>query len=272
MTKYKLLAFDYDGTAAKDGCLPTERVRSAIAAARSRGVVAVLATGRPYTSAKRYAEALGLDTPVICFQGAMVRELADGQHTLFVEPTPAEAMAEIMALATERGLELLVYDEDAIFGVDGARGTPFYEHWFGVVPIFLRSFREIADRFTDEARTPLKAMFVGSPEENDSFQEELVRLFGDRLGIVRSHAMFVEVHSPRASKGHSLSFLAGHFGIAQSETVAVGDSGNDLSMIEWAGLGVAMGNARPDVLARADAIAPSVDDDGLAFVLERYFA
>jgi len=103
---YKLLAFDYDGTAAIDGQLPTQRVRQAVAAARAQGAILVLATGRPYDSAARYALALGLDAPVICFQGAMVREISGEKRPLFVEPSPADAMQEILMLAEERGLEL----------------------------------------------------------------------------------------------------------------------------------------------------------------------
>ena len=82
--------------------------------------------------------------------------------------------------------------------------------------------------------------------------------------------MFVEVHSTEASKGHGLRFLARHYGIPQAETIAVGDSGNDNSMIEWAGLGVAMGNSLPEVFAAANEVAPPVEEDGLAHVIEKY--
>lgn len=268
---YRLIAFDYDGTAARDGNMPSERVRAAIAAARGRGALTVLATGRPYDSAKGYAEALGLDTPVICFQGAMVRELVGDRRVLFVEPAPADAMAEILSLADERALELVVYVGDTMFAVDRGRESGFYKHWFGVPTTFVRSYGELADDLAATGSAPLKGLFIGSAEKNDSFHEELVRRFGDRLGVVRSHEMFVEVHSKQASKGHSLRFLAGYYGVSQDETIAVGDAGNDISMIEWAGLGIAMANGSPAVRASADEIAPSVADDGLADVLERYF-
>ncbi len=268
---YKLIAFDYDGTAARDGCFPTERVRAAIAGARQRGAVTVLATGRPYDSARGYAQALGLDTPVICFQGAMVRELDGDRRVLFVEPAPPGAMREVLALADERALELVVYAGDTMFAVDRGRESGFYKHWFGVPTTFVRSYGALADHLAATGSALLKALFIGSAEGNELFHEELVRRFGDRLGVVRSHEMFVEVHSKQASKGHSLRFLAGYYGVPQDETIAVGDAGNDISMIEWAGLGIAMANGSPAVRARADAIASSVEEDGLADVLERYF-
>ena len=88
--------------------------------------------------------------------------------------------------------------------------------------------------------------------------------------MLRSHELFTEVTPPNASKGNALAFLADHYGIAKGETIAVGDSDNDISMIRWAGLGVAMGNAAPEVIAAADRVAPSVFDDGLAAVVEEY--
>lgn len=267
---YRLLAFDYDGTAAIDGQFPTERVCQAIHAARARGVIAVLATGRPYASAARYAAALGLDAPVICFQGAMVRELAGEKRVLYVEPAPSAAMCEVLAMADERNLELNVYDADVMFAMERGRPAEFYERWFGMPMRFMRSYAEICDRFAAAGTSPLKGLFIGPPETNDAFRNELRERFAGRLEVVRSHDMFVEVHSKEASKGHGLKFLAEHYGIPQMETIAVGDSGNDSSMIEWAGLGVAMGNALPEVFAAASVVAPPVTEDGLADVIEKY--
>ena len=267
---YKLLAFDYDGTAAVGGQLPTERVRQAVADARVQGAILVLATGRPYDSAMRYAQALDIDAPVICFQGAMVREICGEKRLLFVEPAPADAMCEILALADERGLELNLYSEERMYAVERGRPASFYERWFGVKIEFVRSYPEMCDLFAAMGRSPLKGLFIGAPETNGAFRDELSRRFAGRLAVVRSHDMFVEVHSIEASKGHGLRFLSQHYGVSQAETIAVGDSGNDCSMIEWAGLGVAMANASPDVLAVADVVAPSVTQDGLADVIEHY--
>lgn len=267
---YKLLAFDYDGTAAVGGQPPTDRVRQAVSAARDHGAILVLATGRPYASAADYAQTLDLDAPVICFQGAMVREICGGKRLLFLEPAPADAMCEILALADERGLELNLYSEERMYVVDRGRPASFYERWFGVEMEFVKSYPEMCDVFAAMGRPPLKGLFIGAPETNGAFRDELSQRFAGRLAAVRSHDMFVEVHSTQASKGHGLRFLAQYYGVSQAETIAVGDSGNDCSMIEWAGLGVAVANASPDVLSVADVIAPSVTDDGLADVIERY--
>ncbi len=253
-----------------DGGLPSPRVQDAITAARTAGVITVLATGRPYNSASHYAEALHLDAPVICYQGAMVRELTGAQRVLYCEPAPADAMCEVLTLAEERNLELNVYGEDCMYVVSHDRPIEFYERWFGMPIRLAKSYAEICDLFAADGKTPLKGLFIGPAETNGAFRDELRERFAGRLAVVRSHDLFVEVHSLDASKGHGLKFLADYFGIPQAETIAVGDSGNDNSMIAWAGLGVAMGNALPEVLEVADVVAPPVEADGLADVIEHY--
>lgn len=267
---YRLLAFDYDGTAADDGALPSPRVREAVAAAQAAGVRLVLATGRSYASASGYAAALGLHDPVICVQGAVVRDLTGDRSVLLTEPVPRESFREVLAFAEQRRLDLNLYSEDALYHVHMHYPQAFYDRWFGMPMFHVDSFDEACERLAAQRQHPLKGLFIGEPDDNDRLIIELEERFGGRLTVVRSHALFVEVISPRASKGQALAFLADRFGIAQADTVAVGDSGNDISMIRWAGLGVAMGNASPDVKAVAGWIAPPVGEDGLADVIQSF--
>lgn len=281
---YRLLAMDLDGTAIVDGQMPTAAVQQAVAAAQARGVQVVVATGRPYNSARRYAAALGVTAPVICFQGAVVKELTGAQATLWADPLPEGPLAELITFAETRHLDLTLYSERAIYIAVMYQPESFYEQWFGLT---LRRVQRLSDALAEirgEGLVPLKALFIGEPAANDRLFVELRERFADRrssskdgtsssedrLAIVRSHALFVEATSPRASKGNALAFIARHLGISQAETIAIGDSGNDLSMVEWAGLGVAMANASPETLAAADWVAPSVDEDGVVAVIERF--
>jgi Cof subfamily protein (haloacid dehalogenase superfamily) len=200
----------------------------------------------------------------------MVRELAGEKRVLYVEPAPADAMCEVLAMADERNLELNVYGEEAMHVIERGRPAEFYEQWFGMPMRPARSYAEICERFAAEGKSPLKGLFIGPSETNDAFRDELRQRFAGRLEVVRSHDLFVEVHSLDASKGHGLKFLSEHFDIPRAETMAVGDSGNDSSMIAWAGLGVAMGNALPEVFAVATEVAPPVMEDGLAYVIEKH--
>jgi hydroxymethylpyrimidine pyrophosphatase-like HAD family hydrolase len=100
---------------------------------------------------------------------------------------------------------------------------------------------------------------------------QLVKTFvGPRANVVQSHAMFVEINPLGADKGSALKLLTTDLGIAREHVMAIGDQGNDATMVEWAGLGVAMGNANAITKAVADWIAPAIDDDGAAVAIEKF--
>jgi Cof subfamily protein (haloacid dehalogenase superfamily) len=270
MTHYRLIAIDLDGTAVTEGQLPTAGVRRAVADAEARGVRVVLATGRPYASALTYAASLGLHNPIICYQGALVKETCDQCATLFSEPMPRAPLMDLLAVAEAWDLDLNLYSERAIYFSQMRRSREFYDLWFGLLLQQVSSLAAGLRAIETEGLAPLKCLIIGESDENDRVTPQLQAHFAGRLAVYRSHALFVEAVSPVVSKGRALAFLAEHYGIAREETIAVGDSGNDLSMVEWAGVGVAMGNAIPEVLAAADWLAPSVEDDGVAAVIERY--
>ena len=267
---YRLLAFDLDGTAAQDGGLPTPRVSGALAAARAAGLRVVLATGRSYAAARKYALALGLVDPLISSQGALVRELTPPHARLLKETLPLGPLSEFLDLAQEWDLDASLYGEDEYFVTEMRRSARFHDRWFGLPMIEVASFNDALRILAAKGEAPIKALVTAEPAEADRLAPLLTERFAGRLTVVRSHAMFTELVPTRASKGNAVAFLASRYGIPRSETVAVGDSGNDISMIRWAGLGVAMGNATPDVLAAADWVAPTVAEDGLAATIERF--
>jgi Cof subfamily protein (haloacid dehalogenase superfamily) len=267
---YRLLALDLDGTTLEGGQPPTPRVKEAIAAAVARGVHVVVATGRPYVSARRYAAALDLCTPVICFQGALVKECGGDERALFAEAVPEAPFAEVVAFAQARRVELNIYTEDRIYHGPTAHSPEFYDLWFGLTAQPVASLADTYETLRSQARPVFKGLFIGEAIDADRLTIELRELMGDRLTVMRSHPLFVEVTSPHVSKGNALAFLAGWYGIPRSQTIAVGDSGNDVSMVAWAGLGVAVANATSDVLAAADWVAPPVTEEGVVAVIERF--
>jgi Cof subfamily protein (haloacid dehalogenase superfamily) len=267
---YRLLCFDYDGTAADGGHFPTQRVREAVSAAQRAGARVVLATGRSFGAAYRYAEALGLRDEVITYQGAVVKEMAPPHATLVREVLPLEPLADFLTMAEARDLDLSLYGEEEYYVTAQRRSPEFHRRWFGPPYYQVRSYAEALSALQAKGQMPIKGLMIVEPGEGEPLAAELHALFGGRLTVLRSHELFTEVTSPNASKGNALAFLAARYGIAQAETIAVGDSDNDISMIRWAGLGVAMGNAAPEVIAAADWVAPPVTDDGLAVVIEKY--
>ncbi len=268
--KYRLLAIDLDGTAIQLGQMPTPRVKQAVAAASARGVRVVVATGRPFASARKFQAALELETPLVCYQGALVKEVLDQQHTLLDQPLAEETLVEVIDLAQKRGWEFNLYSQDFIYLAQMNHPESFYERWFGLPCAPVSSLAEALRIMRSTETRPLKGMFLGEPEEIDRVTPEVQEMFGDRFSVVRSHSLFSEITAPGVSKGSALAFLAECYDIDRTETIAAGDNGNDLTMIEWAGLGIAMANATHEAIAAADWVAPSVTEDGIAALIDRF--
>ncbi len=121
-----------------------------------------------------------------------------------------------------------------------------------------------------EQHEPMKFLIVAEPAEADRIETQMRRLAGGRMQVVRSHAMFVEGNPLQVSKGDALRRLSAHVSVAQEQVMAVGDQDNDVPMIAWAGVGVAMGNGSPAAKRASDWIAPPLAEDGAAVAIERF--
>jgi hydroxymethylpyrimidine pyrophosphatase-like HAD family hydrolase len=159
----------------------------------------------------------------------------------------------------------VLYTEDAVFAADGHYPDIFH-HILSREPMTWVSDLSIVL----EQHPPVKFMIVAEPPEADRIEAELRERFGGRMGVMRSHEIVVEGSAPGVSKGDGLRRLAAHLGVPQVQTMAIGDQGNDVPMIAWAGVGVAIGGASPAALAAAEWIAPPLEEDGAAAAIERF--
>jgi HAD superfamily hydrolase (TIGR01484 family) len=136
------------------------------------------------------------------------------------------------------------------------------------------NWKRVDNLVTDMPEVPHKFILtLNDPKDRESLTAELRAYFDDktpRITVVPSHALLIEGLPHGLNKSVGLNWLAQRYGIAQDEVLAVGDNDNDVEMLEWAGVGVAMGNGSPPALAAADWVAPSVLEDGAAVALERY--
>lgn len=261
--KYQLLAVDLDSTLIGPDLHVLPRDREAIAHAREAGVRLTIATGRGFPITQRYALDLSLTTPVICYQGGLVKHPTSGK-VLYEATLPPDAYAEAVQLARQHDLDFHVYVGDTAYLAELRRSRAFYNRWFSL------PFRQVHDLVTDLEHPPTKFLITAEEEEADEIEKAWKARFDGRLQIVRSHPLFVEGTSLGVSKGHALARLAAHLGIAREVVIAVGDNDNDRSMIEWAGLGVAMDSAPRDLKDAADYVAPAQSEAGVAHVIKRF--
>ncbi len=263
--KYKLIAIDMDDTLLPKELMISDRTRKAIKQAEDKGVKVAIATGRMYSSAYPHLQDLELTDEVITYNGALVKEIATN-NTIDHSPVPVELAQEIVNIVTEEDLHLNMYIDDLLYVNKLGFGADYYEKISGIKPILIK---EDIDKFLDQPSTKLLIV----EEDLDKVESILKRLqqeFGEVLNITRSKPNFIEIMKKEVSKGVALANLAQDLDIKVSEVVAIGDSLNDLEMIEYAGLGVAVGNAREEVKEKADYITKSNDEDGVAEFIEKF--
>lgn len=260
---YRFVAIDVDDTLLTDDLQVTPGTRAALDEAVRQGVVVTLATGRMFSSARQVASRLGMNVPIITYQGALIKNLLDGS-VLYERPVPAAAAQEIAAYAEERGLHLQGYIDDKLYASADNEKVKAYSKLTGVPYEVRTDFRAFAEQGS------AKLLIIDEPEKLDAWMPELQERFGDRVHLTKSKPNYLEFVHPEATKGHALLHLAAHYGIDRSETIAIGDSWNDHEMIEAAGLGVAMANAVEPLKRIADYITLSNNDEGVRAVIERF--
>lgn len=261
-TTIRLVALDLDGTLLDDEQRMSARVQRVLGRAAASGVTLTLASGRPFASIRPWVDLLGIHAPVICYQGAVVTDPLT-QNAAYQRTFSRHYVAGLRRVALAHDVALTLYVNDCIYTEEKRHSDAFYERWFGL------PYRVVGDMAKDLPADPIKAILMGDGDL-DAIQTELDESLGSELQIVRSHRFFLEALAPTATKGNALAWVARMLGVGQRETMAIGDSGNDRSMIEWAGVGVAMGNATDDAKAVADYVAPAIEDDGAAEAVERF--
>jgi Cof subfamily protein (haloacid dehalogenase superfamily) len=263
---FDLGAFDLDGTVLRRNLRITPDTIAALQSLRERGMRLVVATGRRFEEARKYAGRLGFadGDPVICYGGSMVRRI--NGETLLHRTLPRSLGTEALEWAARRDLHARVFlDGEIVTSPD----TPAaLEH--------LRSYPEPgvsvvdspADWLRDGGEEPTKLVIVDRPDDIGGWLEEAQTAFAGRLFVTRSLPHYVEVGSLEGTKASALGFLCELWGITPERLLAFGDADNDIDMLRFAGHGVAVGGMTGEVREAADVVVPGVDEDGVAGYVE----
>jgi len=239
------------------------RTREAIAAVRARGAHVIVVTGRMFRGVQPYLEQAGLDDPVVCYQGAVVADPLSGQFLRHV-PIPREVALEAIDTVVAAGFHVNCYVDDLLYVAEVTPEARAYADFQGLE---IHAVGPLHEWLRDD---PTKLVAVGDPKALDALESELKPRFRGRLFVSKSLPYFLEFAHPDVSKGSGLQFVADRLGFTAAETVACGDGENDRELLDWAGFGVAVANAHPDILARADLVVPDVEHEGVATLLEAY--
>src|SRR5687768_6936681 len=222
----KLVALDLDGTIFGDDLVISDRTRQAILRAQQQGVIVTIATGRMFISASRIAADLGIEAPLICYQGALVRHSGSGEM-LYHKTVPNQYAHEIISETHQMGLHLNLYLNDAIYAAQITPEALFYSKINMGLEI-----NEVGDLSAwldaQNGAEATKLVIITDPHQTDDVLKLFTRQYGDKLQVTKSHPRFTEFTSIECSKGRALAFLAEQVGVERDEVMAIGDGHNDL--------------------------------------------
>ncbi len=263
--KYKLVAIDLDDTLLDDDLSISAQTIDVIQEAVAKGVVVTLATGRMYKSAVKYAKQLNLNVPIITYQGAYIKNVLDGKE-LYKKYISYVYSIDILKRLKEMNKAIQVYINDELYV---QTGNPYIEDYSRLTQV---NYHIVDDLFEliDENRLPYKIIAIDKPEEVLHMLKEFKKLYRDKLNVNTSKPNFLEFSNIEASKGQAINFLAYQNNISMEEVIAIGDSYNDLDMIEMAGLGVAMENSHPRIKEAADYVTKTNNDHGVWEVFQKF--
>jgi Cof subfamily protein (haloacid dehalogenase superfamily) len=261
---YRLIAMDLDDTLLTDELTISEPTRQAMTEAISRGAHLTIATGRMFDSAQKIARQVGLNVPIITYQGSLIKNLMD-EEVLYERSVPVDVAQELYEYCVEHGLHLQSYIGDKLHAPEENDKLRGYAKQSNIPYMIEPDFQRV---ISNEKQT--KLLIIDEPAKLDALLPELKEKWGDRVHLTKSKPNYLEFMHKEGTKGHALRFLAAHYGIPMEETIAMGDAMNDHEMVAAAGLGVAMANAVPALKEIADYVTLSNNDDGVKHVLEKF--
>ncbi|OPJ55787.1 Cof-type HAD-IIB family hydrolase [Alkalithermobacter paradoxus] len=267
--KYKLIVTDMDGTLLNSKNEVSEKNKLMLKKAQDMGIKVAIATGRIYTSARHYAKLLGIKTPIIACNGAIIRE-SDTGKTIYENILNEEDSIKIIELCEKHGVYYHFYDDEGFYCKELAYSSLLYNEWNEAQPVENRINIKVVDDSKSVIKNgvnPLKFLIIDEDADKlNNLKKELEQI--QTLEISKSWHNNIEVMNKGACKGLAVKRLSQYLNIKQDEIIALGDNYNDLSMIEYAGVGVAMGNAEKIVKEKSNYITTSNDEDGVANALQ----
>ena len=265
MSKIKMIALDIDGTIMDGNFNISEKVKKTVKKAIDAGIYVVLATGRMYSATVPIAKDLGIITPLITYQGGMIKEFFHSDETLLHYTISTDLSKEIIGELRNYNAHINVYLNDELFIEDESHILVEYAQKRHVIYHKIEDFQKVI------GLNPTKILCIG---ENASYTTEikdsLKSKYAQNLYITKSTPLYCEIVNNCASKGKAILFLAEKWGISPSDIMVIGDQDNDREMLQVAGLPVAMGNGTSGLKEIAKYITDTVDNDGAALAIEKF--
>lgn len=253
----RLAAFDLDGTLLNSEHAVSQKNREALQALAANDILVVLISGRMHRSIKPISDQIGLQNPIISYNGGMIRHATTGE-VYYHTPIPAETAQAVVTDCRTENLHLNFCANDELYVAEKNAWSDLYEARTGVPATPIGDLRELA------GETPTKLLVIHPPEKLAPLLKRFQTQYAESLYVTQTQAEYIEFMNPDVDKGRALTALAARYNIPMESVVAFGDSYNDESLLKTAGFGVAMANAVAPIQACADHITATNDADGVA--------
>lgn len=264
---YKVLVLDIDGTLTNSKKEITKETKQALHEAQEHGVIVVLASGRPTPGIVPIADEIELDKfggYILSFNGAVITNYQT-KEVVYETVLPMDELSKLYQSSKEHGVTIVTYKDDSIITENEKDQYVAIEAHINKMPV-----RKV-DNFVAQITKPVtKCLMVGDGDYLAEVEQDMCKEYGDRLNVYRSEPFFLEIMPQNIDKAYSLSKLLNIIGLTKDEMIACGDGFNDLSMIKYAGLGVAMGNAQEVVKQSANYVTATNDENGVANVVNEF--
>lgn len=258
----KLIALDIDGTIMDKDFNISQRVKEAIFSASQKGIKVLLATGRMHVATEPIAKELNLKTPIITYQGSLVK---NDEKEFLHHKIDKDIALKLVSELREYKIQINTYLDDELVVEEASPFLIKYANDRNINYKLVESFESI-DNFT-----PTKIIVINEDKEKIStIRDVFKKNYSDILYVTKSTPIYCEFVNKQASKGNAISYLANKWDIKPSEIMVAGDQDNDKEMLEMAGFSVAMGNAVEEIKQIADYVTDTVDNDGIAKVIEEF--
>ena len=257
----KLIATDIDGTILIPEGEFTLGVKDCIKKLNSSGIEVILVTGRMNAAAELIAKDLNLKTPVVSYQGGLIKENGQTLYERYLTEIQAE---NILDWAREENIHINLYNDDVLYSEKECSEVKRYCNNLHT-EYTIKKFSEIKKNKINK----LLAIDYNHPEKIDRLEKELPKIFPD-LYIVKSTPYFLEFSNPEASKYCAVKFLQKIKGLKDEEILTIGDQNNDIALLEAGGVKIAMGNATDELKSIADYVTDSVYNDGFVKAIEKF--
>ena len=266
-TKYRLIAADMDGTLLNDESVLTDRVKSAIVKSVDAGVIFVTATGRPMMASESVNALFDRDMPFIIFNG-VAAVMGKSYKTLFFSSLDPKYAVRIYQTGLERDALVIMWtienNKEKLWVSRDCKESQKYRSISG------SQFDIMEDPVKCAGSGIAKMMWIDEADKIKIYRDEMGEAFKGEVNCYASRPIFLEFVGVQSSKGAALQKIGEIYGVGKNEMIAIGDSDNDISMLEYAGLGAAMANASDEVKAVCGYIAPTNNEDGVAKVIEKF--